>query len=344
MRTFSQVVVIAIAILVGFSTPAGSHHSGSMYEYGKSISLNGVVTRVRWVNPHVYFEIRPSDENKDDEPWVVEAEPPAIMSRFGWSSNSIVVGDSVTINAMPPKNPARKMAFGVSAVTANGAHLWISGAKPYDEQAKDTSGRFHTDSISGTWATQFNPEAFIAYVHREPSPSLTDAGNNALESFNDELPSGTECIPDPPPYPMLVPISTSIEVGESITRIRYEGDRGLVERIVHMDLQSHDGANYSNQGHSIGRWEDGVLIVDTSHFEPHAEGNAGGLPSGADKHLIEEFRLNPNGTKLSYKFRVEDPVYFAEPATATIQLSYRPDLEVLDIPCDVESARKYLEN
>ena len=84
-------------------------------------------SRSRWVNPHVYFEIRPSDENKDDEPWVVEAEPPAIMSRFGWSSNSIVVGDSVTINAMPPRNPARKMAFGVSAVTANGVHLWISG-------------------------------------------------------------------------------------------------------------------------------------------------------------------------------------------------------------------------
>ena len=50
--------------------PAGGHHSGSMYEYGKSVALDGAVTRVRWVNPHVYFEILRGDEKKQDDPWV----------------------------------------------------------------------------------------------------------------------------------------------------------------------------------------------------------------------------------------------------------------------------------
>lgn len=343
MRRLFRSKVIVVAALVGITSPANSHHSGSMYEYGKSISLNGVVTRVRWVNPHVYFEIRPDNESEDDKPWVVEAEPPAIMSRFGWNSDSIVVGDSVTINAMPPVDPTRKMAFGVSAVIANGTHLWISGATPYDELARDTASQFQAESLSGTWATQFNPQAFVAYIHREPSPSLTDEGNKALENLDDELLPGTECIPEPVPYPLLAPISTSIEIAESITRIRFEGDQGLVERIVHMDSHSHDGASYSNQGHSIGSWVDGALVVDTNHFEPHIEGHAGGLPSSADKHLVEKFKLNPDGTKLIYTFRVEDPKYLAEPATATIGLTYRPDLEVMDIPCDIESARKYLE-
>ena len=60
-------------------------------------------------------------------------------------------------------------------------------------------------------------------------------------------------------------------------------------------------------------------------------------------HLVERFELNADGTSLSYTFTVEDPEYLAEPATATLKLLHRPDLEFLEIPCDLEAARQYLE-
>ena len=331
-----------VAGMLVIMPPVAAHHGHSMYDFEKTVSLRGVVKRVRWVNPHVNFELETNQRGGDRTLWVIEAEPPAIMSKFGWSSDSLATGDTVTIVAYAARNPDKNMASGISAVTADGKHLWISGATPYDNQAKDLAEPFYADGLSGVWSTQFNPEAFVNFFHREPSSSLTSKGNRALEDNDESIAPGTECIPNPVPYTMLVPISTEIEIGESVTRIRFEGDQGLVERVVHMTTDSHDGANHMNQGHSIGWWEGEVLVVDTTHFAVHANGHGRGLPSSPEKHLVERFELSPDRTSLSYTFRVEDPQYLAEPATATIKLLYRSDLEILDIPCDLESARRYL--
>jgi hypothetical protein len=63
------------------------------------------------------------------------------------------------------------------------------------------------------------------------------------------------------------------------------------ERIVHLDQTTHTGAAFTNDGHSIGRWDNGTLVVDTRNFSDHPFGNRGGVPSGAEKHLVEYFEL-----------------------------------------------------
>ena len=105
---------------------------------------------------------------------------------------------------------------------------------------------------------------------------------------------------------MVLPGFRSIEVRPDAVSIR--GEDGGVERVVHLDVSTHAGAAPSVQGHSIGRWDDGALVVDTALFAPHLLGNGGGLPSSPGKHLTERFALNPEGG-LTYSFEVEDPEY-----------------------------------
>ena len=81
---------------------------------------------------------------------------------------------------------------------------------------------------------------------------------------------------------MLVPISTEIAVGAEETLIRFEGDRGLVEPVILMNSDSHEGAQPSIQGHSIGWWEEEALVIDTTHFAPHINDNGGRLPAGPE--------------------------------------------------------------
>ena len=104
---------------------------------------------------------------------------------------------------------------------------------------------------------------------------------------------------------------------------------------------NHDGIAPSVQGHSIGRWDGGVLIVDTASFAPHRIGNGAGLPGGARKHLVERFALAADGG-LTYSYELEDPEYLKERVTGMSLWAYRPDVDFVVTPCDPRNARRFL--
>jgi hypothetical protein len=114
------------------------------------------------------------------------------------------------------------------------------------------------------------------------------------------------------------------------------------QRIVHLEATHPVDLEPSLQGHSIGRWEGEVLVVDTIGFAPHAEGIGFGVPSSASKHLVERFALEPDRRHLRYEVTVEDPVYLTEPVRHSAQWVFDPDLRPSGVRCDVEVARRYL--
>jgi hypothetical protein len=138
---------------------------------------------------------------------------------------------------------------------------------------------------------------------------------------------------------MTFPGFRRIEARDDVVVIR--GEDSAVDRIVHLDVGTHDGVAPSVQGHSIGRWENGVLVVDTAQFTPHELGNGGGLPSGPGKRLIERFALNDQGG-LTYSFELEDPEFVKGRVTNTVQWLPRPDVEFEATPCDPANARRFL--
>ena len=111
-----------------------------------------------------------------------------------------------------------------------------------------------------------------------------------------------------------------------------------------LEIDLNDGAAVTHQGHSIGWWESDVLVVDTTHFTDHRSGNARGVRSGSQKHLVERFELNPDRTNLTYRFELDDPEYLAAPVTGELQAAYRPDLDFVPVTCNPEAARRFTGN
>jgi hypothetical protein len=72
----------------------------------------------------------------------------------------------------------------------------------------------------------------------------------------------SKCIAPVAPVLMIIPEVKAIEPGSDVIRIRSEGFEG--ERLVHMNLTSHDTARPTAQGHSIGHWRGDVLVTDTA--------------------------------------------------------------------------------
>jgi hypothetical protein len=97
-------------------------------------------------------------------------------------------------------------------------------------------------------------------------------------------------------------------------------------------------------GHSLARWQDGVLIVETSNFTANPNGITDGFPSSAEKHLIERFALAADRQSLSYSFELTDPVYLAEPLVGEMRWLYRPNVDFKLVPCDPDATRLFLND
>ena len=328
---------LAAALLL-MALPAATHHSRTIFDQDRIITIEGVVTKYEWANPHVYLYVEAETEAGDAVVWALESGVTTLVRRQGWSSNSFVPGDRVIVQANPPRDSRRNTALVVSVQKA-GVTLSVRSARIAPAPDEHELSPVKADGLSGTW--EVPSSRFVAHFSVPSSWSLTTKGAEAVEIYDDRtMNPQIQCTARTAPWLMIFSGVHKIEIGDTLISIRTEYD--TVERTVHMDLASHDGAAITHQGHSIGWWEDEVLVVDTTHFSDHRSGNARGVQSGSQKHLVERFELNPDRTSLTYRFELEDPEYLAAPVTGELTSAHRPDLEFAPIACDLENAARYV--
>jgi len=114
--------------------------------------------------------------------------------------------------------------------------------------------------------------------------------------------------------------------GEPINRVIQKGDtiqihygRHGIERTIHMNIDEHPaGIEPSLAGHSIGRWDDDVLIVDTVGLEPGLFN--GRTPHSDELHVVERFSFNAETQQLERSYTASDPLYWTEEQTGSVAM------------------------
>jgi hypothetical protein len=94
--------------------PVSAHHGTSGYDMERVITLNGTVTSFNWSNPHCLVHIDVKDSKSDVKDWIVELAAPTLMSRNGWTKDSLKPGDDVIAETHPAKNGATTGLSGAS--------------------------------------------------------------------------------------------------------------------------------------------------------------------------------------------------------------------------------------
>jgi hypothetical protein len=126
MRTVARVVGILLALAA--AGPTAAHHSfATQYDADQPITLTGVVTKVEWMNPHARFYIDVKAEGGDVTNWNLELASPNVLTRNGWSRNSLKEGDQVTVEGSRARSGAN-MANARTVTLADGKQVFAREA------------------------------------------------------------------------------------------------------------------------------------------------------------------------------------------------------------------------
>src|SRR5215475_9748620 len=106
-RSLFGVIVVALVSL--YAHPVFSQRPFSAtYDSSRQVKLQGVVTRIEWVNPSAFFFIDVRDATGTAANWAIEIGNPIELERDGWRSSALRIGDSVSVDGIPARNETRQ--------------------------------------------------------------------------------------------------------------------------------------------------------------------------------------------------------------------------------------------
>jgi Family of unknown function (DUF6152) len=114
------------SFLLATGIPAIAHHAfSSEFDTSKPVTLEGVVTRIDWENPHVFFYVDVTDTDGAVVNWKCETRGPNGLARQGWRRDSLKPGDKVVVHGYLARD-ASHMVDGRKVTLADGRKI-LSG-------------------------------------------------------------------------------------------------------------------------------------------------------------------------------------------------------------------------
>lgn len=127
-------VIFALPLL---AAPAFAHHSfAAEFDQDKPISITGVISKVDWINPHIYIYLDVKDRSGNTVNWSFESLPPGWLHRMGLEKSTFVVGDTVTITGYGAKDNSKALGWVKKVQFADGRTIQVTADNPNENPTK----------------------------------------------------------------------------------------------------------------------------------------------------------------------------------------------------------------
>ncbi len=115
------VVGAALSPILGV-VPVSAHHAfAAEFDANRPVKFErAVVTRMEWVNPHVWIHVDVQLPDGTIEKWAIEAGTPNVLFRRGFTKESLLPGTEIVIDGYRAKDGSRR---------ANGRDLTLPGGQ-----------------------------------------------------------------------------------------------------------------------------------------------------------------------------------------------------------------------
>ena len=132
--------------LAGAAVPVGAHHAfAAEFDAKKPVEFTGVVTKMEWINPHVWLHMDVKKPDGTTESWGFEAGTPNVLFRRGFTKDSLLPGTRIKVEGYQAKDGTHR-ANGRDLTFADGKKLFMGSSgtgAPYElaRPGVDTQGK-----------------------------------------------------------------------------------------------------------------------------------------------------------------------------------------------------------
>ena len=111
MRLSPSFVFLLLAVMLRVTTSSAHHAFAPVYDGKRLITVEGIVTQFRFVNPHAMMFMDVTDKDGKVVKWVVEFDGNLNLSEKGWTADSIKAHERVTVTGNPTHTGSQRMFF-----------------------------------------------------------------------------------------------------------------------------------------------------------------------------------------------------------------------------------------
>jgi len=319
--------------------PAQAHHSfAAEFDADKPGELTGVITEVRFSNPHVRYRVDVTGADGKTENWELQASSVTALRGQGWVADTVKVGDRVNVTGQMGRGGSKKLfvrglllddgtAFGTANTSRANDRDTITADPSYDYSFGEPD-KSHPIDITGTWRQGYKFRVTVDDLEPKPTP-FTEAGKQLFANTQKYDDSALRCIAIGLPRLFGNPYNMSIyDAGDHYLFLYVEHNS---PRHIWMDGRSMPtNATATSNGYSIGRWEsDNTLVIETSHLLPGWLDGSGLPMSGEGTRTVERIVFSEDRLSADRTMTIHDP-YYTQPLTRVRGWARGDDVDVTE--------------
>ena len=343
MARYGYLIVVYAAMAA--AAPVQGHHAAGAAFMDEEIQIEGIVSEFNFVNPHVNIILSVASDDGAEISWQATAPAPVSLRRSGWSADSIEEGLYLRLTGYRSRD-------GRPMILVENEH-WDGGGIVELDPADGSVARTITATLSevqpvppgpplrlsdgrpnlaGSWNRRASVRARDATTGNR-NPPLNEYGASVQAAFDPVTdPTFTKCAA----YGLirLAIAPQGVQVTQYEDRVVIDYEWGADRRVLYLDGRRPETDGKTRLGHSVARYEDDALVVETTQLLGNLTGTAGNAV-GDGHTIVEMYRRVEDefGAALQMTMVITDPEYLTGPWEISWTKHYAPGYVFTEYDC-----------